>query len=202
MSDSLRERCVSEAMKLIDESGLEHLSLRDVARRLSVSHQAPYKHFANREHLLAAAAAKAYEALAERIRARTRKEDPAEDLFEIGLRYLEFARAHPSTYRLLFALSQKELESYADVQWHAEWVREELKNAISVLTKREDRAFLDAASHFAWGAIHGLASLESHRRGSQGAGDPDDYAEESSRALKFIWSSIIDQSQRSSPFGA
>jgi len=49
----LRERCVTEALAIIQEQGVEQLSLRDVARRLGVSHQAPYKHYANRDALLA-----------------------------------------------------------------------------------------------------------------------------------------------------
>jgi AcrR family transcriptional regulator len=40
-------------MLIIGERGIEELSLREVARRLGVSHQAPYKHFPSRDHLLA-----------------------------------------------------------------------------------------------------------------------------------------------------
>ena len=50
---SLREACLTEALDAIREKGVEALSLRDVARRLKVSHQAPYKHFSSKDHLLA-----------------------------------------------------------------------------------------------------------------------------------------------------
>lgn len=193
MVESLRERCVTEAMKLIGESGVDRLSLRDVARRLSVSHQAPYKHFTNREHLLAAASGRAYEALAACIGNRAKKEDPAEDLFEIGKSYLQFARSQPETYRLLFVMSQKELESYPDIQLNVEWAREELKSAIATLTKCADPVYLDEASHFAWSSIHGLASLESHRRGHEGANGADHFSIESLKALRYICSSVLGQ---------
>jgi len=41
----LREACIREALAIIEVGGVESLSLREVARRLGVSHQAPYKHF-------------------------------------------------------------------------------------------------------------------------------------------------------------
>ena len=49
----VKEACVQAAREAIAEHGLEKLSLRDVARRLGVSHQAPYKHYPSRDHLLA-----------------------------------------------------------------------------------------------------------------------------------------------------
>ncbi len=192
MVESLRERCVTEAMRLIGEGGVDRLSLRDVARRLSVSHQAPYKHFTNREHLLAAASGRAYEALATSIRNRPRKAEPAEDLYEIGQSYLQFARLQPETYRLLFVMSQTELERYPDVQLNVEWAREELKAAIAALTCCKDAAYLDSASHFAWSSIHGIASLESHRRGGHSVDPGDRFSLESMQALEYICSAIVN----------
>ena len=49
----LREACVQAAREVIAERGVEGLSMRDVARRLGISHQAPYRHFESRDHLLA-----------------------------------------------------------------------------------------------------------------------------------------------------
>ena len=52
-SGNLREACIAEAFRIIEDAGLEALSLREVARRLGVSHQAPYKHFPSRDHIVA-----------------------------------------------------------------------------------------------------------------------------------------------------
>ena len=49
----LRDACIVAAQEIIAERGLENLSLREVARKLGVSHQAPYKHYPSRDHLLA-----------------------------------------------------------------------------------------------------------------------------------------------------
>ena len=49
----LKEACVQAARDVISEKGVESWSMRDVARRLEISHQAPYRHFPSRDHLLA-----------------------------------------------------------------------------------------------------------------------------------------------------
>ena len=49
----LKEACVQAAREVIAEQGVENLSMRDVARKLGISHQAPYRHFESRDHLLA-----------------------------------------------------------------------------------------------------------------------------------------------------
>jgi AcrR family transcriptional regulator len=49
----LKEACVQAAREVIAEQGVEGLSMRDVARKLGISHQAPYRHFESRDHLLA-----------------------------------------------------------------------------------------------------------------------------------------------------
>ena len=59
-SGDLREAYVKEALAIIAEGGIDSLSLRDVARRLGVSHQAPYKHFPSRDHILAEVVGRAY----------------------------------------------------------------------------------------------------------------------------------------------
>ncbi|MFX4450801.1 TetR/AcrR family transcriptional regulator, partial [Acinetobacter baumannii] len=52
------------------------LSLRDVARRLGVSHQAPYKHFPSRDHILAEVVGRAYASFAAHLEKRPRSDDP------------------------------------------------------------------------------------------------------------------------------
>jgi AcrR family transcriptional regulator len=61
---ALRDACIVAAREAIAEHGIEQLSLRDVARRLGVSHQAPYKHYPSRDHLLAEVMRRCFEGFA------------------------------------------------------------------------------------------------------------------------------------------
>ena len=88
-------------MAIIGETGIEELSLRDVARRLGVSHQAPYKHFPSRDHLLAEIVSRAFAAFAQHLDARPRSQNPHEDLAAMGRAYLDYAREHPFHYPLM-----------------------------------------------------------------------------------------------------
>ncbi len=65
----LRRALVAAARALLEESGPEALSLRDVARRVGVSHNAPYRHFPTKQALLAAVAAEEFAALSARMAA-------------------------------------------------------------------------------------------------------------------------------------
>jgi len=163
MQVPLRERCVSEALKIIAESGLPNLSLREVARRLSVSHQAPYKHFSSREHLLAVSIGRSYEALGKAIEGREPAENPAEDLRAIGEAYLRFARENPIQYRLLFEMPEPELAVYEEAEAKMALAFDILLSVVTRLTGVDDAALNRECSMFAWAAVHGLASLTANQ---------------------------------------
>ena len=154
---------MTEALNVIAESGVANLSLREVARRLSVSHQAPYKHFQNREHLLAEAIGRAYEELGKVIQARPHRDNPAEDLGEIGEAYLRFAEQKPLHYRLLFELPSPELAVYEGVEAKAAVAFEMLLVAVTRLTEIDDLEFNKECSLFAWASVHGLASIAANQ---------------------------------------
>ncbi len=78
-------------------------SLRDVARQAGVSHAAPYHHFANRDELLAAVAARAFEQLGAAMQAGAAAQaSPREQLLAIAEAYVRFARSSPARFRLMF----------------------------------------------------------------------------------------------------
>src|SRR6202161_1376844 len=63
---NLAPALVEAALALLDETQDWGFSLREVARRAGVSHDAPYKHFPEKRDLLASVAARGFEALVER----------------------------------------------------------------------------------------------------------------------------------------
>ncbi|MFI5308928.1 MAG: TetR/AcrR family transcriptional regulator [Polyangiales bacterium] len=103
---ALRERILQASVELIEVEGLAALSLREVARRAGVSHQAPYHHFADREAILGAIAEQGFRILRaalERAVAHGRDvHSAAESLAACGRAYVEFACEHPAHFRVMF----------------------------------------------------------------------------------------------------
>jgi AcrR family transcriptional regulator len=86
-----------------------------VARRLGVSHQAPYKHYPSRDHLLAEVVRRAFAAFADHLDARPREADAFADLHAMGRAYLDFALRHPLHYRLIFGTPLPDAEAHPEM---------------------------------------------------------------------------------------
>jgi AcrR family transcriptional regulator len=158
--EDLRKACVDEALAIIGESGLEHLSLREVARRLNVSHQAPYKHFRSRDHILAEVVSRAYSDFADHLDRRPRSTDPREDMANMGRAYLEYAQRYPLHYRLMFETPLPDSHEHPEMMLRAEHAFSLLKGAIARLPNRaDDDTPLDLDALFVWSVMHGLAGI-------------------------------------------
>jgi AcrR family transcriptional regulator len=146
LGPALRE----SARAILEEEGLDALSLRSVARRAGVSHAAPYRHYASREALLADVACDGLTQLrSELAQAAAVPGDRAERIVHIGGAYLRFASRHGGLLRLMFG---SELPNRADFPGLAEatiLIGEDIGTALG------DRA----AGLAAWAAMHGLALL-------------------------------------------
>lgn len=160
----LREACLREALAVIERSGVESLSLREVARGLGVSHQAPYKHFASRDHLLAEVIRRIYDGFARHLDDRPRHDDPHADLGAIGEAYLAYAAAHPLQYRLMFATPLPDPIAHPAMMASARHAFAILNAAIDRVHGRPAAASpagravpLDAL--YVWATVHGLASI-------------------------------------------
>jgi AcrR family transcriptional regulator len=96
----LRRALVATATQMLENEEAENLSLREVARRAGVSHNAPYRHFADRDSLLAAVAAEGFRALGQTM-AESRSAS-AQPLRAIGEAYVQFAIGRPRLFGLMF----------------------------------------------------------------------------------------------------
>jgi AcrR family transcriptional regulator len=155
----LREACISEALEIIAKGGIDSLSLRDVARRLGVSHQAPYKHFPSRDHILAEVVGRAYASFAAHIEKRPRSEDPYEDLGNLGRSYLEYARKHPLHYQLMFGTPLPDPAEHPEMTSKAGHAFDCLKAAIANLPGRAPGSDVEMDALYVWSTVHGLASI-------------------------------------------
>jgi AcrR family transcriptional regulator len=95
---------VEAALALLDETQDWAFSLREVARRAGVSHNAPYKHFPEKRDLLAAVAARGFEALAKRTLSSLKGlTDARARLLACGRAFVAHGVANPALYRLMFS---------------------------------------------------------------------------------------------------
>ncbi len=158
---NLREACVSEALKIVEEQGLEKLSLREVARRLGVSHQAPYKHFSSRDHILAEVISRTYNGFAEHLEGRPRSDDLHEDLHNMGVAYLEYALTHPLQYRLMFGTELPDPGAHPDMMKNARYAFSLLRDGVDKLQRHlgrySDESSTTHDAMFIWSTLHGLA---------------------------------------------
>lgn len=99
----LREALVEAGLQLLEEMDRADLSLREVARRVGVSANAVYHHFANKEALLAALAAEGFRRLGQaQLNPPPEATGTRSPLHQAGLAYVRFAMAHPALFRLMY----------------------------------------------------------------------------------------------------
>jgi AcrR family transcriptional regulator len=100
---NLREELLEAAIRLIAEVGPTAFTLREVARRAGVSHNAPYRHFQDRDDLMAAVAAQGFRELTQAmIDAAAGESDALDRLKRAGLGYVGFALRRPEHFTVMF----------------------------------------------------------------------------------------------------
>ena len=101
---STRDKLVTEAARLLDEGGEPAVTLRAVGQAAGVSHAAPYRHFKDRNALLAAVAERDFGMLTASFeRHRTRNGTPIGRLRDALAAFIRYGRDYPARYRLLFS---------------------------------------------------------------------------------------------------
>jgi AcrR family transcriptional regulator len=157
----LKDACVTAAHAVIAEHGIEKLSLRDVARKLNVSHQAPYKHYASRDHLLAEVIRRCFNRFSDALNARPRSTDLRQDMHALGMAYMAFAVDNPLEYRLMFGTPWPAEAAQPDMLADARYAFDVLRDALKpfYLNPQQELQAIDTAAMFIWSTLHGLASI-------------------------------------------
>jgi AcrR family transcriptional regulator len=146
----LRKALLDAASALLGEVGVAAISLREVARRAGVSHNAPYRHFADRDALLAAIALEGFAALVHRIEAL-----PVAELSQRGECYVAYALEFPGHFALMFG-PQLDKRAYPELQQVAQRLFAQLEASVAALCPDEPA---QTASLAAWSLVHGLSQL-------------------------------------------
>ncbi|MTE12519.1 TetR/AcrR family transcriptional regulator [Nocardia aurantiaca] len=156
---ALRAALVDAGLALAAEGGPDRVVLREVARAAGVSHSAAYRHFADREALLAEVSRHARAELAADMRRRIdRTDDPRGRLHAVGTAYIDFALTRTGLFRTAFG-------AHSAVGTQADKPFDDPHRILGqVLDEAEDAGLLDpelrpGADIAAWSAVHGLAGL-------------------------------------------
>ena len=99
---NLKQQIILSAYESIVQSGLDGISLRNIAKIARVSPSAPYRHFTSKEHLLADVATLAFNNLYTAVTDIELTSNPNEDLVQSGLKYIEFGVENFNIMELMF----------------------------------------------------------------------------------------------------
>jgi AcrR family transcriptional regulator len=156
----LRAALLATTLALVDEVGVEGLSLREVSRRTGVSHTAAYKHFSDKAALVRALVGDAFERFAIALEAgRDAGTDALDRLRRIGIAYVLFAHEHRTQFKMMF---RPELTGTVDLAALDPSARaynvlvDGVADAIAVGMVRGDAQTVVLAS---WSIVHGLSAL-------------------------------------------
>jgi len=160
----LRNALIRAGLELLSEGGAAALELRKVARKAGVSHAAPYRHFADKQALIAAINEEGYYRLAESIKS-ARAEEPDDDIFAqllaIALAYIHFAIDNPWLMREMFSGLTVEREAYPGLY---EASKQVFKQYVEVITRGQQQGNIiqgevGGLAGVLWSLLHGVAML-------------------------------------------
>ena len=154
----VRRLVLDAAIAIIELEGAESLSMREVARRAGVSHQAPYHYFGDRSGILAAISEEGFTGLAQAFRDVHETEMPAAKAGFIA--YLGFARKHVGHFRVMFRNDICGLATHQAAALTAEDAFNELLLMVSrTIGVSASEAEQLTFAIMLWSQAHGLATL-------------------------------------------
>ena len=155
---------LDSALRIVEAQGTDALTLRAVARLAGVSQAAPYRHFANKEALLAGVAEEGFRSLMSAMRQSVRAcgDMPLARLRAVGIGYVTFATTHPSHFRVMFGRDMADRSAFPALRQVAGDTLAIVVDAIADCQRaglvRSEEPAADLALT-AWSSVHGLSTL-------------------------------------------
>jgi len=160
---NLREALIGAALDLISQKGPAGFTFAEAARQAGVSPAAPYRHFRDRDALMADVARQGFERFAQRLAAAWNdgRPSPVAALEHLGRAYLGFAREEPAYFSAMFE-SGVPVATHRDLQEASDRAFAVLRGAceavVAALPLAKRPPALMMALHI-WSLSHGIASL-------------------------------------------
>jgi AcrR family transcriptional regulator len=158
----LRRALVGEALRTIQRDGVDELTLRGVGEKLGVSRTALYRHFSDKQALLAAVGREGFRMLRLALTSAHDVHGGGRAGFEaMGTAYVQFAVDHPSHYRVMFGGFLESCSKDAEFVGEATAAFQVLVDSLveqqqAGLVRRDDPQLL---ARFIWSVVHGIAML-------------------------------------------
>jgi AcrR family transcriptional regulator len=163
----LREALVDAGVKLLMEGGLDKLSLRGAAQLAGVSHAAPYRHYRDKDALVAAIAERGFRMLSAAMRAELEQSGARKagrKLVALAIGYVTFGTAHPAYLQVIFGGAMNKQNVPATLMEAGDEAYHVLRDVVAAgLASGELRkADTDEVALACWSLVHGLSMLMIH----------------------------------------
>ena len=159
----LRRALLDAALKLVRRGGTPALTLRAAARLAGVSQAAPYRHFADKQALLAAVAEEGFRAMTAAMRGAVsgHGDEPLLKFRALGLAYVEFACGHPAHFRVMFGPELADRSTHPSL---ADAAAEAFTLLVAAVAHCQTAGFAregdpEELAVTAWSTVHGLSAL-------------------------------------------
>jgi len=173
----LRSQLIEAVRDLIETHGPDGFSVSEAARRAGVSSAAPYKHFKDRHEILRGVVSEAMDRL-HRAMAAGAAAHPAgsvEAVAAIGQGYVDFARAEPGIFRLVFSLTEGH-ENAPDLLAKGESCFGVVVQAVAAcLGRAPDHPEVQRRAYILWSFVHGHSFLTIDMKTKVSAAEVDDW---------------------------
>lgn len=159
---NLRRALLDEALATIRSAGVTGLTLREIGARVGVSRTALYRHFADKQALLAAVATDGFRTLRQQLVAAWEEGGRDEAAFSaMGVAYVGFAVANPAHYRVMFGGAVEHEGRDPELVAEAQGAFQALVDALATLQRervfrRDDTVRM---ATYVWSLVHGMAML-------------------------------------------
>ena len=153
----LRDALVQAALREAEQGGAEAISIKALAKELGVSQPAPYRHFADREALLAAVTAEAFRQFSAMLRDEIGKPSKRSKLSRLAQATLAFGLRRNGIYRLMFVSRIMACASKGSELHHA--AKETFALVLEALEAPAVGLLRERSALKIWASLHGVVML-------------------------------------------
>lgn len=166
LKEETRCNILAASLDIVKEEGWSALSMRKIADKIEYTAPIIYEYFSNKDAILLELTRMGYKKLALQMEeAKSKLEDPAEQLEAMWLAYWNFAFAEKELYQVMFGVEMNCCafeNSCVDVQAPTNMIWDKIAEIVPEDKRTED--YIDTKYYTFWSVVHGLISINMTRQ--------------------------------------